>query len=216
MTADLMLAQDAGAASSGWIAMDLPKLAATFQERGFAVLGPPALDAAWFAGLRQEAQHQRRHASWPLNLRNGRTRTPQDNMRGQLGPLTRHWLSSEPTRAVIRAITGRAVAPSWSPSCFTYYDAPGSYLGRHCDQQELCALGLLLGFESTWPSGEDPGDGNQLWVYPDNEAKLPVWRITTLPNRIVILNGSKFPHGRPPMKATQRVSVLSACFMIAP
>jgi hypothetical protein len=209
-----LLARDTSAARSRWSSAEMDAFAATFRERGFAVLGPPALDAPLFAELQREARHQRQHASWPLNLRNGRTRTPQDNMRGQLGPVARRWLSSEGTRSLMRTITGRSVAPSWSPSCFTYYDVPGSYLGRHCDQQELCALALLLGLESTWPHGQGPGDGNQLWVYPDNVAKLPVCRITTMVNRIVILNGSTFPHGRPPVSAAQRVSVLSACFMI--
>lgn len=216
MTADLRRAPDITAALSSGSAGDIDMFAATFRERGFAVLGPPALDAPLFARLQREARHQRQYASWPLNLRNGRTRTPQENMRGQLGPVARGWLSSGPTRALMRAVTGRDVAASWSPSCFTYYDLPGSYLGRHCDQQELCALALLVGLESSWPSGEEPGPGNQLWVYPDNVATLPLCRITTLTNRIVILNGSKFPHGRPPIKTGQRVSVLSACFMVAP
>ena len=189
-------------------------LAHAFDKDGFAVLGPPALDTAQFGALRREARYQRQHASWPLNLRSGRTRTPQDNMRGQLGPVARRWLSSQRVRALMRAVSGDDVAPSWSPSCYTYYDAPGSYLGRHCDQQQLCALALLVGLDSAWPAGQTPGDGNQLWVYADNEAKLPSWRITTLENRIVILNGSRYPHGRPPMKAAQSVTVLSACFMI--
>jgi hypothetical protein len=216
VTAGLRLAPDTTAAPSCGSPADLDTFAAMYQERGFAVIGPPALDGPLFARLQREARYKRQYASWPLNLRNGRTTTPQDNMRGQLGPVARNWLSSEPTRALMRAVTGYDVAPSWAPSCFTYYDMPGSYLGRHCDQQELCKLALLVGLDSSWPPGEAPGSGNQLWVYPDNEAPDPTWRITTLTNRIVILNGSKFPHGRPPVKAPQRVSVLSACFMLAP
>ena len=190
----------------------LARAAEEFARRGVAILGPPALEPSVFAAVRQEAAWQRCHASWPLRTRDGRSRVPEDNVRGELGSAARGLLASPATFEIMRSVTGRAVAPSWLTSCYTYYDSPGSYLGRHCDRRGTCCLTMLLGVLSKWPPGADPPGGNQLWVYASFGDSAPKYRVTTLANRVAILDGIRWPHERPPLGPWQRVTVLSGCF----
>jgi hypothetical protein len=186
-----------------------------FSRFGLAVFGPAALSHETLRQLRAEAVTQRHSASWPLRTGDGRSRVPQGNLRGHFGPAARRFLMHESVPRLMEQVTGLAVATSWSASCYTWYDVPGAWLGRHCDQQEACFLTMLVGLESEWPSGMEPPPGNQLWVYDSFDRRPPQYRVTTLVNRIVILDGKRWPHERPPVQSGQRVSVLCACFMAA-
>jgi hypothetical protein len=186
-----------------------------FSRFGLAVFGPAALSRETLRRLRAEAGRQRHAASWALRYGDGRSRVPESNLRGHFGPVARRFLKQDSVARLMRKVTGQAVAPSWSASCYTWYDVPGAWLGRHCDKQEACSLTMLVGLESEWPAGSEPPPGNQLWIYDSFEPKPPLFRVTTLTNRIAILDGKRWPHERQPVQNGQRVSVLCACFRAA-
>jgi hypothetical protein len=186
-----------------------------FLQFGFTVLGPPALTNEAIQELRAEAAKQRHGGSWPLRYGDGRSRVPEANMRGHFGPVARGFLNRDSVPRLMRTITGQAVYPSWSASCYTWYDVPGAWLGRHCDKQDACFLTMLVGLESEWPTGSGPPPGNQLWIYDSFDVGRPLFRVTTLVNRITILDGKRWPHERQPVQEGQRVSVLCACFRAA-
>jgi hypothetical protein len=190
----------------------LATAALEFARRGVAILGPPALEPGVFRALEQEAAWQRRHASWRLRNGDGRSRVPEDDVRAELGPEARNLLASPSTVDIMRTVTGRTVGTSWRTSCYTYYDFPGSHLGRHTDRVETCHFTMLLGILSEWQGGADPPGGNQLWVYTSFRDSTPKYRVTTLANRVAILDGIHYPHERPPLGPEERVTVLSACF----
>jgi hypothetical protein len=186
-----------------------------FAQFGFAVFGPPALASETLRQLRAEAARQRHAASWPLRYGDGRSRVPEANLRGHFGPAACAFLTTDTVGQLMHTVTGQAVIPSWSASCYTWYDVPGAWLGRHCDKQEACFLTMLVGLESQWPAGSEPPPGNQLWIYDSFDPKPPLFRVTTLVNRITILDGKRWPHERQPVRDGQRVSVLCACFRAA-
>jgi hypothetical protein len=186
----------------------------SFAGNGFAVIGPPALSESFFLTLREEASRQRRLNSWQLRSGDGRSRVAEYNFRGHFGFRAGEFLSGGVPSALMLAVTEQPVAPSWTASCFTYYDRESSYLGRHCDKSEACFLTMIIGLESRW-QGSNPPSGNQLWIYESVLAKLPKAKVTTLPNRIVILDGKSLPHERPAIGCGQLVNVLCACFKSA-
>jgi hypothetical protein len=190
------------------------KLRGDFERDGYAVFGPPALHHAGFRALQDESARQRQVASWRLNPGTGRSAIPQDNFRGHFGPQVRAVLSAPSVGALLREVTGESVEASWTTSCYTYYDFPGSYLSRHCDKWDTCSLTMLIGLVSRSDDGKWPGAGNQLWVWPRSPSTGPARRLTTLSNRIVILDGKRVPHGRPAMLPGQVVAVVSACFRV--
>jgi len=189
---------------------------AQFATFGFAVFGPPALSSDTLRDLRADAARQRQRAAWPLNYGDGRSRVPEATLRGHFGPAARTFFGSSSVFHLMHAVTDEVVEPSWSASCYTWYDTPGAWLGRHCDKPDACMLTMLVGLESTWPSGKkDPPPGNQLWIYGSFEAAAPAFRVTTLVNRVVILDGKRWPHERQPVQEGQQVSVLCGCFRAA-
>jgi len=186
-----------------------------FSRFGFAVLGPAALTNEVIQQLRAEAVKQRHGGAWPLRYGDGRSKVPEANMRGHFGPAAQGFLRRDSVPRLMRTITGHAVSPSWSASCYTWYDVPGAWLGRHCDKRDACFLTMLVGLESEWPTVSGPPAGNQLWIYDSFEARRPTFRVTTLVNRITILDGKRWPHERQPVQEGQYVSVLCACFLAA-
>ncbi len=186
-----------------------------FSRFGFAVLGPAALTNEAIQQLRAEAAKQRNAASWPLRYGDARSQVPEANVRGHFGPSARGFLSGDSVLRLMQTITGQAVSPSWSASCYTWYDIPGAWLGRHLDKQDACFLTMLVGLESHWPADSTPPPGNQLWIYDSFLASRPLFRITTLVNRITILDGKRWPHERRPVQEGQHASVLCACFRAA-
>jgi hypothetical protein len=183
-----------------------------FDRFGFAVLGPDALEPSFFGELRSEAAQQRVRSCWPLRTGDGRSRVSEDNLRGHFGPLARSLMASESTASLMQAVTGEPILPSWSASCYTWYDQPGAWLGRHCDKKDACYLTMIVGIVSLWPAGTPPPPGNQLWIYCSFKDKQPLYRLTTIPNRITIVNGKKWPHERPKLGVGQDVCVLCGCF----
>src|ERR1044072_1605330 len=106
----------------------LADLRANFVRREVAVLTEPALNPACWRELCEEARQQRSEAAWHLLSNQNPSEISQDNMRGFLGPAARALLSSSSTQSLLYAVTNLSLAPSWSASCFTYYDVPGSYM----------------------------------------------------------------------------------------
>lgn len=185
---------------------------ASFARCGVAVLGPPAVVPDGFSALRAEVCHQRRLDAWELRSHDGRSRVPEATVRSGLGPVSRAFAGDPRTIAQVRAVVGRPVEPSWAATCTTWYDHPGAWLARHLDHPERCTITVLLGVESIWPAGVPAPPGNQLWVHGSEVSTQPWLKITTRPNRAIVLDGRRWQHERPPLGAGQLVAVLCLCF----
>ena len=191
-------------------------LRASFVRRGVAVISQPALQTACWRELCKEARQQRSEAAWHLLAEKNPTEISQDNMRGFLGPAARALLSSSSTQSLLYAVTNMSLAPSWSASCFTYYDVPGSYMGEHCDKYNECRLAMLIYLEAQWSERHGPGDGLRLYIFEGDSSRTPLAAtVTSYPNRIVILDGANRAHVRPPMAEGEHLVMLAGCFRLA-
>lgn len=194
----------------------LMQLRIEFRDRGAAVLGPPALDPDMHVTLLDEALAQRRNASWSLIAERCPGEISQNNLRAHLGPYARGFLSSAPVLAYLEHVTGHRLVPSWSASCYTYYDGPGQHMGEHCDKREACRIALLVYLKTTWAPDAYPTTGLQLHVFRgDNAASELLVRITGLSNRIVFLNGAEQAHLRPALAAGEHMTMLAGCYQLA-
>jgi hypothetical protein len=194
----------------------LIRLRMEFSSRGAAVWGPPALDPHMHARLLDEALAQRREASWSLFAHRCPGEIAQDNLRAHLGPHARGFLASASILAMLESVTGHRLVPSWSASCYTYYEGPGQHMGEHCDKREACRIALLAYLHSTWAPGAQPTPGLQLHVFRgDNAASGLLLRITGLSNRIVILNGAEQAHLRPALAMGECMTMLAGCYRLA-
>lgn len=188
-------------------------LSSAFSISGAAVLGPPALNLAWYKALVEEARTQSTNASWHLTGERCSGEIAQSNRRGFLGPVARGFVAALETTGLLRAVTGRNLVPSWSASCFTYYDNSGHFLGEHCDKPEACRVALLVYLDARWDRGEVPSAGLMLHVFAGDSSDTPLsLRITSLPNRIVILNGAQNAHLRPKLGPGESLTMLAACY----
>lgn len=185
------------------------ELRADFASRGVAVVGPPALRSDVHAALASEAEVQRTHAAWDLIGDGDNDTLPQDNVRAHLGPVARELVASGAARALLQRVTGRVVVPGWSATCLTFYDAPGSYLGRHTDKPRACGLAFLLYLSASW-SEAGAGPGVQLHV----EAEQGLLRVTCHPNRLIVLDGTRLPHYRPPTRDDEQIALLAGCYEV--
>ena len=194
----------------------LAHLRVSFVQRGVAVITEPALERACWRELCEEARQQRSENAWHLLSQQNPTEISQDNMRGYLGPAARTLLSSSSTQSLLYAVTNISLAPSWSASCFTYYDLPGSYMGEHCDKYNECHIAMLIYLEAQWPEKCGPGPGIRLYIFEGDSSRTPLAAtVTSYPNRIVILNGANQAHVRPPMADGERLIMLAGCFKLA-
>lgn len=194
----------------------LAHLRASFVHRGVAVLTEPALEHGCWRELCREARQQRSENAWHLLSRKNPTEISQDNMRGFLGPTARELLSSTSTQSLLNAVTNMSLSASWSASCFTYYDVPGSYMGEHCDKYNECRIAMLIYLEAQWTEERGPGPGNRLYIFEGDSSRTPLAAsVTSYPNRIVILNGANQAHVRPPMAEGERLFMLAGCFKLA-
>lgn len=187
-----------------------------FVQRGVAVLGPSALPQALHDGLLAEARFQRIHAHWSLVAEDKPGEISQDNVRAYLGVQARSFLSSDTVLALLREVTGRTLRPSWSASCYTYYDGPGQHMGEHCDKRDACNIALLTYLEARWAGSHGPGSGLQLCVFGGDNSSTPLLaRVSARANRIVILNGAEQAHLRPPLAAGESLVMLAGCFALS-
>jgi hypothetical protein len=192
------------------------RLRAEFGERGVAVLQEPALETDHWRALCEEARAQRDGAAWHLLSDDAPGEIRQDNMRGYLGPRARSLLASRGTLSLLRAVTGHSLAPSWSASCYTYYDRPGSYMGEHCDKYDACRMAMLVYLDARWPAGQLSGPGLRLYVFEGDSSRTPLAaQVTAHANRVVILNGAAQAHVRPPLGAGESLLMLAGCFRMA-
>jgi hypothetical protein len=192
------------------------RLRAEFRERGVAVLTEPAIETALWLELREEAHIQRGRDSWRLQSLYNAGEISQDNMRGYLGPRSRAFLSDSQTCGLLYEVTGRQLRPGWSASCYTYYDAPGFYMGEHCDKVNACRIAMLVYLDARWPAGRNPGPGLGLHVFEGDSSASPlVARITAHDNRVVILNGAAQAHFRPPLGMGESLVMLAGCYEMA-
>ncbi|MBM3740627.1 MAG: hypothetical protein FJW39_33175 [Acidobacteria bacterium] len=186
-----------------------------FAARGVAVIDAALPTPLWEA-LRAEAGAERQAKAWSLKSSGNPGEINQENLRGHLGPVARAYLSSADTAGLLLGVTGRPLEPSWSASCYTYYDIPGSYMGEHCDKFDACRIALLTYLDVRRPEGQPPGPGLQLHVFRgDNSGTELVARITARSNRVVILNGGEQAHFRPPLGQGESVVMLAGCFRVA-
>jgi len=191
------------------------RLREDFRQRGVAVLLEPALDAHLWRDLCHEAQVQRGQGAWRLLSQNNVFEINQNNMRGHLGPFARGLLHGSSTLSLLRSVTKRNLEPSWSASCYTYYDEPGSYMGEHCDKFDACRVAFLFYLQSCWPVGASPGPGLGLHVFEgDTSRSALLARVTARPNRALILNGAKQAHLRPPLAPGESLIMLAGCFRL--
>lgn len=194
----------------------LARLRMEFLDRGAAVLGSPALDLETHASLLSEALAQRRNASWSLAAEQCPGEISQYNIRAHLGSHARRFLASASVLDYLEYVTHYRLVPSWSASCYTYYDGPGQHMGEHCDKKEACRIALLIYLETTWTPGAQPTAGLQLHVFRgDNAASGLLLRITGLSNRIVFLNGAEQAHFRPALAAGEHMTMLAGCYQLA-
>lgn len=194
----------------------LAHLRASFVQRGVAVLTEPALKPDSWRELCEEARQQRSESAWHLFAQKNPTEISQDNMRGYLGPAARKLLSSPSTQSLLSAVTNFSLTPSWSASCFTYYDVPGSYMGEHCDKYNECRIAMLIYLEAHWSEKRAPGPGMRLYIFEGDSSRTPLAAsVTSYPNRIVIINGANQAHVRPPMAEGERLFMLAGCFRLA-
>lgn len=193
----------------------LARLRMEFWNRGAAVLGSPALDPETHANLLNEALAQRRDASWSLVAAQCPGEISQCNLRAHLGSHARRFLASASVLAYLEYVTRYRLVPSWSASCYTYYDGPGQHMGEHCDKKEACRIALLIYLETTWTPGVQPTAGLQLHVFRGNNAASGLLlRITGLSNRIVFLNGAEQAHLRPALAAGEHMTMLAGCYQL--
>ncbi|SEL31079.1 hypothetical protein [Nitrosovibrio tenuis] len=196
--------------------VSLARLRTEFDNRGAAVLGPPALDTGAHLRLLDEALRQRRNASWSLVAERCPGEISQNNLRAHLGPHARSFLSSGSVLASLEQVTGHRLVPSWSASCYTYYDGPGQHMGEHCDKRDACRIALLVYLKTTWAPPAPPTAGLQLHVFRgDNASSELLVRITGLSNRIVFLNGAEQAHLRPGLAAGENMTMLAGCYQLA-
>lgn len=188
----------------------------SFVERGVAVLTEPAMNADCWRELCEEARQQRSEAAWHLLSKSNPSEINQDNMRGFLGPAARELLASSSTRRLLQAVTKMSLLPSWSASCFTYYDVPGSFMGEHCDKYVDCRIAMLVYLEADWPKQQCPSPGLRLYVFEGDSSRTPLAAsVTAHTNRIVIIDGANRAHVRPPMAEGESLLMLAGCFKLA-
>lgn len=188
-------------------------LRSAFALSGAAVLGPAALTPTWHHALTEEAREQGAINGWRLTGRRSAGEIAQDNRRGFLGPHARSFMAASPTTELLRHVTGHALVPSWSASCYTYYEEPGHFLGEHCDKAEACRVAVLVYLDARWNIDEGPGPGLMLHVFAGDSSDTPLsLRITSLTNRIVILNGASHAHLRPALALGESLTMLAACY----
>lgn len=189
---------------------------AGFARQGAAVIGPAALASGLHDALVREARTQSREASWALTGERAAGEIGQDNRRAFLGPIARSFMESAEVLALLRRVTGLTLKPSWSASCYTVYAGPGQHMGEHCDKSEACRIAMLVYLEAEWPAGADPGPGLMLHVFTGDSSATPLrLRITSRANRVVVLNGARQAHLRPPLAAGERLAMLAACYAAA-
>jgi hypothetical protein len=196
-------------------ATEMALLQQEFQDRGVAVLREPALKPSVWQALLQEAMTQRGVRAWRLASAGRTGEIDQDNMRGYLDSTARELLASRAVQNFLLKVTGEKLEVSWSASCYTYYDEPGSYMGEHCDKADVCKTALLLYLDARWPDGGYPGPGLQLTVFRGDNSSTPlVARVTARSNRLVILNGGAQAHLRPPLGSGESLIMLAGCFKL--
>lgn len=188
---------------------ELANLQQQFQYYGAAVLGPAAIEPALFHRLQQESQQQYHDVSWPLQSNGVKNKVNEDTQRAHLGPISQA-LMQIAGETLVPQVTQQQVEPGWRASCFTYYQRPGQYLGLHTDQKRDCAIALLITVDAQWNTA--PGPGLQLHVYEDDTPQNLQIRITSRPNRLIILNGSQRSHQRPPLAPGESVAVMCGCY----
>lgn len=181
-----------------------------FESRGVAVLGPPALRSDIHAALVDEAAAQRHASAWDLIGTSEPGDLDQDNVRAHLGPVARELMASGAARALLQRITGRVAIPGWSATCLTFYDRPGSHLGRHTDKPQACGLALLIYLSAAWNEERGPGPGMQLHV----ESDRGLLRVTGHPNRAIVLDGARLAHYRPRIQAGERMALIAGCYEV--
>lgn len=185
----------------------------SFVDEGFVVVGPGALADNTFQALRAEADEQIRAASWRLTGAPATGEIQQDSTRAHLGPVARWFCSSPQTLSTLHDITGMALQPGWSATCYTAYDGPSQHLGEHCDKEDSCVVALLLYLRVRWGPALEPSSGLRLHVFAGRDSSTPlVARISARENRMIVLHGSQRAHLRPRLIAGEGIVALTACF----
>lgn len=183
----------------------------SYRTGGVVVLTEPALHPDVFDAISAECSEQRATANWNLTGDGNNGAVDQDTVRAHLGPLARTFMAAGATRALLRQITGEQLIPGWSATCLTYYDRPGQRLGRHRDKADACRHALLVYVHSKWPEGHPPGPGLKLHILDPETANLRL-TVTAVPNRIVLLHGSKLEHFRPALSEGEEIGLIAGCY----
>jgi Tfp pilus assembly protein PilF len=193
---------------------ELALLKAAVAADGFAAFGPPAIDDATLTAMRTEADYQKAKG-W------GRTNSKAVDhrcWRANLGPVARSFLTMGETIQLMSEVVGVDVIPRFEATCITYYEGPLDFLGVHHDRPQICSYTLILYLAAVWPSTGAPGPGLELHIFaPDDEAgTMPIRRIATRENMLVIGRGADVLHSRPVLREGESVVALTACFAESP
>lgn len=191
---------------------DIARVKQTFRQTGFVTLESPALRPDFFGALLLESYRQRRAACWQDRLTDEHGNYLKNCMRGYAGRCAQLLMSAPGTRQLLQLLTGELLLPSLNASSYTYYDRPGSLLSRHKDKPDECLISMLVGLESVWPPQAPTPAGNQLRLFTAPDETTAPHICTTLPNRILLLDGKSIPHERPALEEGQRVAVFACCF----
>ena len=92
----------------------------------------------------------------------------------------------------------------------TYYEQPGQFLGEHTDKHRDCQYAMLV-YSHVSHSSSSVGHGTGLHVR-QMEPPGGILVVMAAANRILLLNGSRLAHWRPPLVPGESVSLLAVCF----
>lgn len=131
-----------------------------------------------------------------------------------LGPLALGFLTDAAVLQLLRDYFGGDYALSEGISCLTVYTS-GGHLGAHLDRPtEDCAVTIIVYLYAISPAAAAPDTGLVLLVYGEDEASVGKarLRIPTRPGSIVLGQGSRVWHERPPLRPGESVVAITGCF----
>lgn len=135
------------------------------------------------------------------------------------GPVLRALYASPVLHALLARLTGAAWEPSGLQATYSYYRAPGHYLGLHRDV-DVCDLAVIACVADDGPAGGDAASG-VLHAYPgragDTLAAIRADRhgavaIRLAPGDVVVLLGGVVPHEVSPVGGRRCRIVAPLCF----
>jgi len=187
---------------------ELALLRTNVREVGFACV-ENAIDEPLLESLREESSIQRRNARRV-------TESGLVSYRGylaDLGNLASTFLTGRPIAGLLRSVFNKSFVLVKDSSCSTYFEA-GDFLSPHRDGADDCEVTVLIYLDASSPNLNSPQSGLVLQVY-EGDADEPgevKAAIKTQSGSLIVGQGSRIWHGRPPLIEDERVALLTACY----